>query len=265
MPDPSRSFRLSAATATHRGDRQYQQDRVEVIPHPKVAGCLLMVVADGMGGKSGGRKASDQVQLVARQLFERFAPTRDDPSDLLRKLVLESHMMIRLTAITSEQEPHSTIAAALVLPSRECHIAHAGDSRVYVFRGSHMLMRTFDHSLVQRMIEQGVITEAEALTHPQGNLLIGCLGGKEDPPITQARMERLNVGDSLLLCSDGLWHYFTSQELGTIMHALRPADASKMLLEKARQRAQGGGDNVSLAVAKVEALASDATAPRSAP
>lgn len=263
MPQASLSFRLSAATAIDRGDRRYQQDQVEVIPHPKVPGCLLAVVADGMGGKSGGRKASDQVQLVARQLFERFAPGRDSAAELLRNVVLESHLMIRLTAITSEQEPHSTIAAAMVLPNRECHIAHVGDSRVYVFRGPAMLMRTFDHSLVQRMVEQGSITESQALTHPQSNLLTGCLGGTEDPPVTLARMDRLDIGDSLMLCSDGLWHYFTSRELGTIVNALKPTDAVKMLIQKARQRAQGSGDNLSIALVKLDTLTDQppATAP----
>jgi PPM family protein phosphatase len=247
--------RLSAATGIDRGDRLYQQDQVEVFAHPRTPGCLLAVLADGMGGKSGGRKAADQVLLIAQQLFERFAPARDDAAELLKKLVLESHLMIKLTAITSEQEPHSTIAAALLMPNLECHHIHAGDSRVYVFRGAHMLTRTLDHSLVQRMVDQGELTEEQANNHPHSNLLTGCLGADEEPPITQGRTERLELSDSLLLCSDGLWHYFTPRELGTIVHALKPRDASKMLISKARQRARGGGDNLSLALVKVEALA----------
>lgn len=227
---------------------------MEVFTHPRAEGCLLAVLADGMGGKSGGRKAADQVLLIARQLFERFAPAKDSASELLRKIVLESHLMIKLTAITSEQEPHSTLAAFLVLPNRECHIIHAGDSRVYVFRGSNMLTRTFDHSLVQRMVEDGEINEEEANDHPHAHLLTGCLGADEDPPITVARMDRLETGDSLLVCSDGLWHYFTSRELGTIVNALKPRDASKMLISKARQRARGGGDNLSLALVRLDTL-----------
>ena len=64
--------RLVAATGIHRGDRAYQQDQVEIIAHPRVPGCVLAVVADGMGGKSGGRKAADQVMLTAKQIFERY-------------------------------------------------------------------------------------------------------------------------------------------------------------------------------------------------
>ena len=63
----AQAFRLTAATGLHRGDRAYQQDQVEVMLHPRSSGTVLAVVADGMGGKSGGRKASDQVLLTARQ------------------------------------------------------------------------------------------------------------------------------------------------------------------------------------------------------
>ena len=101
MNHPAPRHRLSAATALHRGDREYQQDQVAVIAHPSVEGCLLAVVADGMGGKSGGRKASDQVMLTARQLFERYSPAEDAPAQTLREVVLESHQMIKLTAIHS--------------------------------------------------------------------------------------------------------------------------------------------------------------------
>lgn len=243
-----------AATGQHRGDRQYQQDQVEIIAHPRVAGCALAVVADGMGGKSGGRKAADQVILTARQLFERFVPNREDPAQLLKQLVLDSHLMIKLTAITAEEEPHSTVAAFLLSPTRECDIIHAGDSRVYHFRGSDLVSRTTDHSYVQRLVEDGELTEEEAHSHPQSNLLTGCLGTHQDPPLTLHHIDRLEVGDSVLGCSDGLWHYFSNKELGAIVQALAPREASEMLVTKARQRARGGGDNLSLALIRLDPI-----------
>ena len=97
------AWRLQAITGLHRGDRPYQQDQVEILRHPRVPGCLLAVLADGMGGKSGGRKAADQVVLTAKQLFERYLPHKDNPAELLRQLVVESHLMIKLTAITAEE------------------------------------------------------------------------------------------------------------------------------------------------------------------
>jgi serine/threonine protein phosphatase PrpC len=247
-------FRLTAATGLHRGDRAYQQDQVEVILHDRAPGCALAVVADGMGGKSGGRKAADQVLLTAQQIFERFVPRQDEAPALLRQLVMEAHLMIKLTAITAEEEPHSTVAAFLVLPDRSCDVVHAGDSRVYHFRDAELLQRTVDHSFVQRLVDEGKISEEAANTHPQSNLLTGCLGTHADPPISLWHIDRLEFGDTLLACSDGLWHYFTPKELGAIVHALPPREASEMLVSKARQRARGGGDNLSLALVRIDTL-----------
>jgi serine/threonine protein phosphatase PrpC len=254
MTPPPAGYRITAATGLHRGDRAYQQDQVGILPHPRVHGCLLAVVADGMGGKSGGRKAADQVLLTAQQLFERYAPQRDDPTEALKQLVLESHLMIKLTAITAEEEPHSTVAAFVVNPSRSCDVIHAGDSRIYHFRGPDMVARTKDHSFVQRLIDEGQINEEEANTHPQSNLLTGCLGTHQEPPLSVMHIDRLEVGDSLIACSDGLWHYFTPREIGAIVHTLPPREASEMLIGKARHRARGGGDNLSLALVRVETL-----------
>ena len=254
MNAPAQAFRIAAATGLHRGDRAYQQDQVELLTHARVPGCALGVVADGMGGKSGGRKAADQVMLTAQQLFERYVPSRDDGAAMLRQLVTEAHLMIKLTALTAEEEPHSTLAAFLVDPTLRGAIAHAGDSRVYHFRGPQLVSRTVDHSFVQRLVDEGRLTEDEALGHPQGNLLTGCLGTHQDPPMCIAQVDRLAFGDTLLACSDGLWHYFDARELGAVVNALPPREASEMLVNKARQRARSGGDNLSLAILRIDAL-----------
>ena len=238
----------------HRGDRAYQQDQVQIIGHARAPGCALAVLADGMGGKSGGRKAADQVILTAQQLFERYSPSTDNAAEFLKQIVMEAHLMIRLTAITSEEEPHSTLAAFLVGADRGCDFIHAGDSRVYHFRGADMVTRSVDHSYVQRLVDEGQLAEADANAHPQSNLLTGCLGTQQDPPLTVGHVDRLEFGDSLLACSDGLWHYFTPRELGAIVHTLPPREASEMLVGKARQRARGGGDNLSLALVRIEPL-----------
>jgi serine/threonine protein phosphatase PrpC len=247
-------FRLTAATGIHRGDRAYQQDQVEVIMHPRTAGSALAVLADGMGGKSGGRKAADQVLLTARQLFDSFVPGKDDAAELLRRLVRESHLMIRLTAITAEEEPHSTIAAFVLSPDLRCEAIHAGDSRVYHFRGASLVARTQDHSFVQRLIDEGKLTEEQASAHPQSNLLVGCLGTHADPPIASWHLGTLEPGDTVLACSDGLWHYFTPRELGAIVSSLSPREASELMVGKARQRARGSGDNLSLALVRIDPL-----------
>ena len=254
MPATVPPYRLSAATGLHRGDRAYQQDQVEIMLHERVRGSALAVVADGMGGKSGGRKAADQVMLTARQIFERYVPSEEDAGEMLRQVINESHLMIKLTAITAEEEPHSTVAAFLMSSDLRCDVAHAGDSRVYHFRNHEMMARTIDHSFVQRLVDEGKITEDAANTHPQSNLLTGCLGTAADPPVALWHVERLEFGDTMIACSDGLWHYFTPKEIGAILHALPPREAAEMLVTKARQRARGGGDNLSLAMVRIDPL-----------
>ena len=249
----SSSYRIQAATGIHRGDREYQQDQVLLMAHPYAQGCILGIVADGMGGRSGGRKASDQVMLTARQLFERFEPAKEDCKRMLRTIVQDAHTVIRLTAIASEQEPHSTVAAFVVLPDGCCHFMHSGDSRLYHFRGDRLMHRTLDHSYVQALVDRGDITEDEAHNHPQSNILLGCLGAESQPPMVHHLIEKMQPGDTLMACSDGVWHYFTTQELATVLDGLSPREASEFLIEKARQRAAGGGDNLSLAILKVAA------------
>ena len=94
-----RGYRLAAGTGLHKGDRDYQQDQLGLWPHAVVKQCLLGVVADGMGGRSGGRKASDQVMMTASQLFERFSPDSDAPGEFLERVAQEAHTVIRLTAV----------------------------------------------------------------------------------------------------------------------------------------------------------------------
>lgn len=249
----SSSYQIQAATGIHRGDREYQQDQVLLMTHPYSQGCILGVVADGMGGRSGGRKASDQVMLTARQLFERFEPAKEDCIELLHTIVQDAHTVIHLTAIASEQEPHSTIAAFVVMPDGSGHFMHSGDSRLYHFHHQQLVHRSLDHSYVQALVDRGDLTEAQAHNHPQSNILVGCLGAQTAPPMAHHVIEKLLPGDTLMACSDGVWHYFTAQELATVLDALSPREASQFLIEKARQRAGGGGDNLSLAILKLAA------------
>jgi PPM family protein phosphatase len=250
----SKGFRISASTGIHKGDRDYQQDRVGFYTHPRINGCVMAVVADGMGGRSGGRKAADQVMLTSRQLFDHYSPDHDDAPTVLKQMVDEAHMVIKLTAMSAEQEPHSTMAAVLVNPQGDTHWVHVGDSRIYHFRQNQLIRRTIDHSYVQMLVDRGELTEEQANNHPQSNILLSCLGTEEDPPAELYSSPRLEPGDTLVVCSDGVWHYFTNQELGTVLAALTPREATEFLISKARERSRGGGDNLSLAIVKFDAL-----------
>ena len=250
----TKGYRLTASTGIHKGDRDYQQDRVALIKHPRANGCILAIVADGMGGRSGGRKASDQVIMTAKQLFERYAPEVDDPAAMLMQIAREAHVVIRLTAISAEEEPHSTVAAFLINPGGDCYWAHAGDSRVYHYHEGKFMRRTVDHSYVQLLVKRGEITEEQANVHPQSNILMGCLGTESEPPVDIHFIPKLRAGDCLLACSDGVWHYFGDEEMGAELVKLSAREATESLIDKARSRAMGSGDNLSLVVIKLEPL-----------
>ncbi len=250
----SKGYRLSASTGIHKGDREYQQDQVILLSHKRVSGCVLAVLADGMGGRSGGRKASDQVMMTAKQLFERYAPETDDAGATLMQLVKEAHTVIKLTAISSEEEPHSTVATFLINPAGDCHWAHSGDSRIYHFHAGKLVKRSKDHSYVQTLVDRGEITEEQATVHPKSNILVGCLGTESEPPVDVHLIPQLRAGDVLLACSDGVWHYFSNAEIGSVLASLSAREATQFLIEKARSRGRGGGDNLSLVIVKLEPL-----------
>lgn len=227
--------------------------------HPRMPGCVLGVVADGMGGRSGGRKASDQVLMTARQLFARYKPGRDEPVGVLRQMLEDAHTVIKLTAVSSEQEPHSTLAAFLMNPDGDCAWVHAGDSRIYHFHKGRLIKRTKDHSYVQVLVDRGEINETEANLHPQSNILLGCLGMKSTPPPVDIHLiPRMMTGDVLMACSDGLWHYFTPEEMGALLDDQPPRAAVELLVAEARRRARGTGDNISIVVLKLERLPAEA-------
>lgn len=249
------SARITAGSGLHKGDREYQQDQLGLFPHPQAKQCLLGIVADGMGGRSGGRKASDQVLLTAKQLFERFAPYTDSPQKLLAQILEESHVVIRLTAVSAEQEPHSTIAAFLLMPDGTCHWLHVGDSRIYHYRRHRLVKRTSDHSYVQSLVDKGVLTPEQANNHPQSNVLMACLGTETLPPASTHLIENIEAGETLMACSDGVWHYLSEAEIGLILDESSAKESCETLIATARERAMGQGDNLSVIVVKFEARA----------
>jgi serine/threonine protein phosphatase PrpC len=241
---------VETCVARHTGDRREQQDRVGLFAHPRRANTLLAVLADGMGGHSGGAMAAEQVLLKARQNFESYAPGSESPQHLLASIVNEAHLVIRLTRFTSEKDPHSTAVVLLLQPGR-VDWAHCGDSRFYHFRGRTMASRSQDHSLVGELMRKGKLGEAAANNHPQRNVLLSCLGSEREPTIDFGRVAPLVAGDSFLLCSDGLWGYCDDAELGDVIATHGAREAAAVLVQRARARARGGGDNISLSIIKL--------------
>jgi serine/threonine protein phosphatase PrpC len=241
---------IDACVAQHLGDRTEQQDRVALLPHPKQNGVALAVLADGMGGHTGGTLAAQQVIHTARNNLEQFSARSESPQSMLEASLKEAHMLIKASRFINEKEPHSTAVMLLLQPGK-ISWAHCGDSRLYRFRGEQPSFRTVDHSYVEQLVASGKITPEEALVHPNRNILITSLGGGDTPKIDFGEAQDLQAGDSFLLCSDGLWAYFGDAELGSVLAAHSAREASELLISRTRIRARGEGDNVSLAILKL--------------
>ncbi len=241
---------IDACAAQHQGDRKEQQDRVAILPHARRKGVALAVVADGMGGHTGGALAAEQVVHTAKTNLDQFLGADESPQQMLRNSMQEAHTMIKASRFMNEKDPHSTAVMLLLQPGRVTW-GHCGDSRLYHFRGKQLVRRTVDHSYVEHLVATGKVTAQQALTHPNRNVLLASLGGQEDPRVSLDEVTELTAGDTFVLCSDGLWGYFDDGELATLVADNSARQACDLLIDQARQRANGGGDNLSLAIIKL--------------
>ena len=247
---------VDACFAQHQGDRKEQQDRVAIVPHPRVKGVALAVVADGMGGHTGGSLAAEQVVHTAKNNLLNFGPADESPQYMLENSMREAHTMIKASRFMNEKDPHSTAVMLLVQPGK-VNWAHCGDSRMYRFRGDRLMFRTTDHSYVEHLIATGKITAAQAENHPHKNVLLTSLGGKDEPKFDFGEAADIADGDCFVLCSDGLWAYFSDAEMGGVTAAFSAREASETLINRARERGQGTGDNCSLAIIKFKEKAAE--------
>jgi len=245
-------FKVTACTAEHIGDRAEQQDRVAVLTSPRHPNSVLAVVSDGMGGRTGGRMAADQVIATVTHVFRDLG--EDDTGSLqglLKTMAEEAHTVIRLSGLSSEKEPHATFVA-LIARSEYAVWAHAGDSRLYHFRDGQPIHRTEDQTYASYLRAHGREQQAIEAERKFKHMLVSSLGLARSPNLLIGDTSDLRCGDAFLLCSDGLWAHFSDAELGETLVRMSPGEASGELVRLARERAQGSGDNISLAIIKFE-------------
>jgi len=245
-------YKVTACIAEHIGDRPEQQDRVAILTSPRHPNSLLAVVSDGMGGRTGGRMAADQVITTVTHVFRDMG--EDDAGSLrglLKTMAEEAHTVIRLSALSSEKEPHATFVA-LIARSDYAVWAHAGDSRLYHFRAGQLIYRTEDQTYAYYLRSQGREQQAIEADRKFKHMLVSSLGLTRPPSLLVGDTTDLRSGDAFLLCSDGLWAHFTDAELADTLARATPREASSELVRLARERAQGSGDNLSLAIVKFE-------------
>lgn len=229
---------------SRQGPREYNQDRL-AYSYSKDA--LLLVVADGMGGHRHGEIAAQLAVTTMTEAFQRLAvPTLSSPAKFLIEHIQQIHDMI--DQLTQEHEmleaPRTTIVAAVVQRGI-LYCAHVGDSRLYHFRDGHLLYRTEDHSIVQSLYSKGIINKDDMSTHPYRHKVYSCLGGDTPPKIDLSDRQELVEGDTILLCTDGVWGAVADERIKQILSGASISDNITGLLNQAEMVSKQQGDNMS--------------------
>lgn len=209
----------------------------------------LIIVCDGMGGHKGGATASrlavETIKLHFEQLNEKF-----NPKEELKKALDKSNENILQKAAESEElKEMGSTAVVLLIKDNFAYYAHIGDSRIYLIRKNKIYQLTKDHSLVQQLIDSGIIDEEAAKNHPQKNVITRSLGaeGKNQPEI--AEPISIFKNDIFILCTDGLTAYLSDEELQKIASENDVQNACKTMIDLANER--GGKDNITVQIIKV--------------
>jgi serine/threonine protein phosphatase PrpC len=212
----------------------------------------LIAVADGMGGHAAGEVAS----RIAVQVLQKLAPTltaADIDEDSVEDLLMHSLHSIdaEIAAVTAEEiekRGMGTTLTALLIRNNHIALLHVGDSRCYRLRGNTLEQLSNDHTVIQELLDQGAISEAEAAEHPQRSMLTQALRGDGDvTPVLQ--MYEVKKGDRYLLCSDGLSGVLTDKEIKVGLKKSDKADAVKFLNDATY--INGAPDNVTILIADI--------------
>ena len=253
-------IRLGQATDTGLL-RRSNEDAVLAMPLPDAAGgpAALYALADGMGGCQEGEVASTlALSALAQYVSARLggkggqetaaAAWPQQAERVLRDAVEEANRQVCASRTARQNDMGTTLVALLVGGDRAC-VVNVGDSRAYLFRGGTLRRLTTDHSLVATMVAAGLITPDEVYTHPQRNIITRSLGARAEVEADAFQIE-VRPGDSVLLCSDGLWEMVRDPEIAAVLTtAPDPQSAADALVSLANRN--GGADNISVMVVQI--------------
>lgn len=229
--------------------RSTNEDSLIVDPH-----LGLFAVLDGMGGANAGDVASQ----LARDTICDFV--RDQREAIPAGVLLEAAIVAGSTAVFNAAQQHrerhgmgTTVVACMVLETNHVVISHVGDSRAYLLRNGRLQLLTRDHTIVEELVERGLLSADEAERHPYKNVLSRNLGARADARVDTLQIE-LTPGDRILLCSDGLYGYASAEAIQYLLGSGdAPEHVARDLIELALRG--GGGDNVSTIVIEAPAAA----------
>ena len=241
-------MRVEYAELSLQGGRDSNQDRVTIAVAEEAA---LLIACDGMGGHAEGERAAEVAQQTVVERFWQAAQPLLDPLGFLHLALGAAHANVVGLAprLPLEMRPRATCAVCIVQQT-SAYWAHVGDSRVYHLRAGQVRERTRDHSHVELLMREGVISAGQMQNHPMRNFVESCLGGEAILPEMALSPRRTLLPDDLLLvCTDGFWANLDEKEIAgaftTLGLPLR--DTLAALSAQAVLNAGGGSDNTSVA------------------
>jgi serine/threonine protein phosphatase PrpC len=243
-------MKFSIIQESRIGKRDINQDRVSWLATDDT---VLMVVADGMGGHLHGEVAAQlAIDTIGNRFRREALPRLADPALFLALALRQGHESIVRHAADCRISAHAaprTTCIACVVQDGQAIWAHAGDSRLYLVheRGGEQqrALQTRDHSLVQRLVDDGTISPEQAASHPMRNRVFSCLGGSSEPQIEVSEPVSLQDGDLIALCTDGTWSPLGDALVAAL--ARDPLTSSVPGVLDAAERAAGpNADNLSL-------------------
>ncbi|MDJ0805388.1 MAG: protein phosphatase 2C domain-containing protein [Gammaproteobacteria bacterium] len=240
-------MKYETAQSSRLGNRKTNQDRCLVLESPD---SILLALADGMGGHPKGEQAAQILIDTGRKAFLTSRKPISNPRVFLNGLMDMAHQQILAygQAQSPPIEPRTTGVLCLV-QENNVYWAHIGDSRLYIMHEGVIALRTDDHSYVEHLRQQGVISSAQTQTHRFRNYVTRCLGGSNNHPIPDfSGPYQLEEGDTILLCTDGFWSALPERPLVDALYkTLQPLAAIiNTLSAKAEQNSHPESDNVTV-------------------
>lgn len=220
-------MKLECAQISLLGQREENQDRVAIVQDDRAT---LLIVVDGMGGHSDGAMAAETAVESISESFLNVSHPVFDPHGFLHTVTGRAHdKLVSLgNSKVVDARPRATCALCLIQDGG-AYWAHVGDSRIYLVRGGRVVRRTRDHSHVELLLREGLITEEEVQHHPMRNFVECCLGGDASmPEMSVSRRVALQPGDVILACSDGLWSGVSDEQVEALGEAAKGPLSSRL-------------------------------------
>ena len=245
-------MKFSVFQLSRQGGRKKNEDRMGYCYTREAS---LFVLADGMGGHPGGEVAAQIALQTMLVVFQREAkPSLPDPAAFLSiGLMAAHHQIIRYASQRAMLDSPRTTLVAGVVQDGALHWVHCGDSRLYVARNDALWMRTRDHSYIEAQARAGVVVEGM-----NRNVLYTCLGSTVRPMFDVGGPLKLDEGDRVLLCSDGLWSSVADDDIAAMLCAQPVGRAVPALVERALTAAGDYADNVTALAMEWETAAASA-------